>query len=248
MAIAVIWQDKIERKEKMTYQEWCIETINVILKMKNLMEGQYGYKMILKDIVRHYPEVFMINEEQEHFWTKQLSQKKLNRFRESYIKSFIMTTSAFEVVRNGSIEDMKKYLYQEHITPCEYIFEKLRQLRGKATIEGIKHCMLQNKLVLLHVKEKCKLDGVKFTEQDVDFLKRIVSSRPKCVNAEAEILEAEKLIGRSSKDHGSGIFRICKLLSSGIRFCDSEGNDLSDGSLLEFLIADFKGYNTLASH
>lgn len=232
----------------MTYQEWCIETINVILKMKNLMEGQYGYKMILKDIVRHYPEVFMINEEQEHFWTKALTQKGLNRFRQSYIASFIMTKSAFELAKKGNIEDVKKNLYQEHITPVQYVFDKLSLLCGKSTIEDIKHCMLQNKLVLLHVKEKCKLDGAKFTEQDVDFLKRIVRSRPKCVNAEAEILEAEKLIGRSSKDHGSGIFRICKLLSSGIRFCDSEGNDLSDGGLVELLIADLKGYNTLASH
>jgi hypothetical protein len=190
----------------------------------------------------------MINEAQEHFWTKALTQKGLNRFRQSYISSFIMTKSAFEVAKKANVEDVKKNLYQEHITPVQYVFDKLSQLRGKSTIEDIKHYMVQNKLVLLHVKEKCKLDGAKFTECDVNVLKEIVRWGPKCVNAEAEILEAEKLIGRSSKDHGSGIFRICKLLSSGIRFCDSEGNDLSYDGLLELLIADFKGYNTLASH
>ncbi|MBR3222582.1 MAG: hypothetical protein IKF72_10170 [Kiritimatiellae bacterium] len=215
--------------------------------MKDQDDGQYGYKMIIKDIVRHYPEIFVVDSEQIHFWTKAISQGTVDTFRESFIGFFLMTEKAREVAMNGSVEDIRKYLYQEHITPVQYVFERLNGLRnvGGITTENIKKCMLQNKLVLLHGDEKALLDGKRFTQGDVERLKVIVSTvQSSFVDVDAELAEAKSLKGQSSKSHGSGLFRICKLLVSGVRFVDVNGNTCSDEQLVESLVKDFTEYTT----
>ena len=230
-----------------SYQDWCIEAINVILGMKYLDEGQYGYKMIVKDLIRHYPEVFMVDGQQEHFWTKAVSQGGVDCFRRSYVESFIMTAEAYEIVVKGSVDEIRSSLYQEHITPVQYIFDKLKVLRdcGGINSESIRTCMVQNKLVLLHDDEKGRLDRERFTADDFKRLQKAISNVPtKFIDANLELAEAEKLVGRSSKCKGSGLFRLCKLLASDIRFCDVNGKTCSDECLIRCLVRDFKEYTT----
>lgn len=225
-----------------TYQDWCVETIKVILGMKDLDEGQFGYKMIVKDIIRHYPEVFIVDGQQEHFWTKAISQGGLACFRQSYMESFIMSQEAYAIVIKGSVDEIRSNLYQEHITPVQYIFDKLEELRkGDAiSLKSIRACMAQNKLVLLHVSEKNKLDGGRFSDNDLNRLREVVSKVEGQIEKDAELNEAKKLIRQGSKWKGSGLFRLCKLLASGIQFRDRDGNECSDECLVRLLLQDFK--------
>ena len=230
-----------------TYQDWCVETIKVILGMKDLDEGQFGYKMIVKDIIRHYPEVFIVDGQQEHFWTKAISQGGLDCFRQSYMESFIMSQEAYAIVIKGSVDEIRSNLYQEHITPVQYIFEKLKKLRDNDKIDSqsIRTCMIQNKLVLLHGDEKLKLDGARFTNDDLLRLGGVVSkTQYKSIDANVELNAAKVLIGHSSKSNGSGLFRLCKLLASGISFCDVNGKVCSDEYLVGQLVSGFKEYAT----
>ena len=229
----------------MTYQEWCIETIKVILEMKNQDEGQYGYKMIIKDVIRHYPEVFMVEGEQIHFWTKALSQSRVDRFRQSFIDSFLMSERAREIAVRGDVEEIRRDLYQEHITPVQYAFEKLKRLRDEKTLsaESIKGCMSQNKLVLLHSEEKRYLDGQRFSDADFQCLQNVCNEvTTQYLDVDAELEEARNLIGRSSKDKGSGLFRVCKLQSSGITFFDTNGNVCSNERIVELLTREIAEY------
>lgn len=229
----------------MTYQEWCIEAIKTILKMKNQNEGQYGYKMILKDIVRHYPEVFMDDGEQMHFWTRQVSKKCMRSFKRSFVGSLIMTKKAHNVVKKGIVKGVRDDLYQEHIMPVQYVFMKLKELRKRNRIndKAIGRCMTQNKLVLLHQSEKKHLDGRRFTKKDYNCLTKMLSEvHHKSVDAQVELKEAKALIGKSSTDHGSGLFRICKLLVKGVKFVDATGEECSSQRLVEFLVRDFTEY------
>ena len=233
--------------KKKSYQEWCIDTINVILQMENQDESQYGYKMIVKDIIRHYPEVFLVDGEQIHFWTKAISQGIVGSFRESFIASFIMTEKAHDVAVNGSVEEIRKNLYQEHITPVQYVFESLDNLRKekKETIENIRKCMVQNKLVLLHGEEKKFLDGKRFNSDDLACLERVVSEvQHMPVDVKAELEDARKLTDKSSTDHGSGLLRLCKLLVSGIKFVDANDEACSNEQLVRCLVSDFTEYTT----
>ena len=229
----------------MTYQEWCIETINVILKMKNQDEGQYGYKLIIKDIIRHYPEVFMVDGEQIHFWTKALSQSSVDSFRRSFIGSFLMSKRACEIAVKGDVEEIRRDLYQEHITPVQYVFEKLKRLReeNRLSAETIKGCMSQNKLVLLHSEEKGYLDGQRFSDVDFQCLENVCNTvTNQYLDADAELEEAKDLVGRSSKDKGSGLFRVCKLLASGITFFDANRNECSNERVVELLTSGIIEY------
>ena len=230
-----------------SYQDWCVETINVILGMQNLDEGQYGYKMIVKDLIRHYPEVFLVDGQQEHFWTKTVSQEGVDCFRQSYMESFIMTSNAYAVAVNGSVDEIRSDLYQEHITPVQYIFEKLKKLRDCRGVnsKSIRTLLVQNKLVLLHDDEKNKLDGKKFSDKDFSRLQEIVSNvQNEFIDAKHELEGAKVLIGRSRRSNGSGLFRLCKLLASGVQFCDVNGKECSDEYLIRQLVRDFKEYTT----
>ena len=228
-----------------SYQDWCVEMINAILGMQDLDEGQYGYKMIVKDIIRHYPEVFYVDGQQEHFWTKAISQGGVDCFRRSYIESFIMTERAYKIAVRGSVDEIRGDLYQEHITPVQYIFDKLTELRANGNInsENVKRCMVQNKLVLLCDDEKKFLDGEAFNVNDCERLRQmIIAIQGGLVDADAELKEARELAEhrQGSKSLGSGLLRICKLLASGIRFCDMNGNKCSDECLVRLLVQDLK--------
>jgi hypothetical protein len=213
--------------------------------MKDLDEGQYGYKMIVKDLIRHYPEVFVVDGQQEHFWTKAISQVGVNSFRRSYLESFIMTERACNLAVRGSVDEIRDGLYQEHITPVQYIFEKLKGLRdnGNLNLKNVKRCMVQNKLVLLCDDEKQMLDGKVFNGNDLDRLQQMIDAgQCELVDADVELADARKLVEHryGSKSAGSGMLRICKLLASGIQFCDMHGNECSDERLVRLLVQDFK--------
>lgn len=229
----------------MTYQEWCIETIKVILEMENQMDGQHGCKMIVKGLIRHYPEVFMIDGEQIHFWTKALSQSSVDRFRASFIGSFLMSKRAYEIAVKGNVEEIKRHLYQEHITPVQYVFEEIMKLKEKNSLstKAIKKCMVQNKLLLLHRDEKGYLDGQKFTDADFQRLKKVCNEIvDQYLDKVVELEEAGKLIGSSSKDKGTGLFRVCKLQASGITFFDANGNVCSNERVVELLTREIAEY------
>ena len=97
----------------------------------------------------------------------------------------------------------------------------------------------------LRGEEKKLLDGKRFTQKDHDFLSEVLSEvHNKSVDTQAELEEANTLIGKSSTDRGSGLFRICKLLASGVQFVDVNGEECSNEHLVECLVRDLSEYAT----
>lgn len=222
-----------------SYQDWCVETIRSILKKKNCYFGRldgYEYKVIIKYIIRHYPEVFMVGDKNIHLWTKRVSQQALACFRESLIQSFIMSERAYKIAKEGDISEVNKNLYQEHITPVQYVFNRLKAIpKDRLDSDAVKSCMKDNKLVLLCRGEQTILDKGRFTEDDLRRLKDVC-------NDDAECKEAETLMRRrrSSRSNGSGLFRMCKLANAGISFQDFYGK-IPPERWAEYLTSDVGG-------
>ena len=237
----------MEKEPKMkSYQDRCVDTIYSILKKVKYYLGSvdgYEYKVIIKYIIRHYPEVFWGGDKYIHLWTKRVSQRVWERFRNVFIQFCIMSEQAFEIAMEGDINDVNENLYQEHITPVQYVFNRLKEIpKDKLDIESVKSCMRDNKLVLLRKGEENVLDKGRFTEDDLRRLKTIAKDNVECE-------EAEKLMRgrRSSKSNGSGLFRMCKLANAEIKFRDIHGEIPLD-HLSEYLMRDISGHSHLQEH
>ncbi len=228
-----------------TYQDWCIDTLYVILKTKKHYRGSLcdqGYKYTLKAIVDHFAsmyycgrgEVSIRNRAKEHMnlWWDHLS----NHTRERFFSRILMSKKASEYCLdlNCDIEGFGGLcgeLHLEHITPKGYIYNKLQRLRNvsrEAVADCFKHC----KMVLLTKKESDEyLDGksAAFTRDDVDMLRDEFNVSQDCLD------EAENLIGKRPKSNGDGLLRMIRLYNSGVRFRDSQREQIGPEGWLAYL-------------
>ena len=221
-----------------TFQQWCIDTIVHILQEKNkyhLVHGDQGYKYVLKAIISHYASMYytgvktisrrrdgscrlhlnlwwdhLNSDNARYFFTPLIVSKNAHAIYANFLNC---TMEGFSKER----ERLKKELHLEHITPTEYIYDKLENLSRicESCELGVKRCFDQNKLVLITKEEKEILDGKgsRFEERDLKFLLKHFHQL-----GQRYWQEFAQLIGRSPKSQGLGLLRMARLYNSGVRF------------------------------
>ena len=235
-------------KRLKTFQDWCIDTLYMILKEKKHYRGSLddqGYKYTLKAIVDHYASMYYCgrgmvshrNRKKEHInlWWDHLNNNTRGRFFSQLLMS---TTAASHCLNpNCNIDEFGGQggkLHLEHITPKGYVYNKLQRLEG-LTREAIAGCFKHCKLVLLTKDESDKyLDGrnAAFAEGDVEMLRDVFHVGKDCLE------ESEHLIGKSPKSDGSGLLRMIRLYNSGVRFCNSQKRPMGPEEWVSYLNDD----------
>ena len=235
-------------KQLKTFQDWCIDTLYMILKAKKNYRGSLddqGYKYTLKAIVDHYASMYYCgrgmvsrrNRKKEHInlWWDHLN----NNTRRQFFSQLLMSTTAasYCLNHNCNIDEFGGQggkLHLEHITPKGYVYNKLQRLE-ELTREAIAGCFKHCKLVLLTKNESDKyLDGsnAAFAEEDVKMLRDVFHVGNDCLE------ESEQLIGKSPKSDGSALLRMVRLYNSGVRFCDSQSRPMGPEEWVSYLNDD----------
>lgn len=229
-----------------TFQQWCIDTLCMILQAKKQYRGNLsdqGYIYTIRSIVDHYASMYYCgqrktlcrNKEKEHInlWWDHLNRSN----REAFFAPLLMSKNAFHILastkNNKKLGEQNGLLRLEHITPKSYVCRKLLQLKPityKKIVACFKHC----KLVLITREESKCLDGkdAEFTKKDISTLCRVY-----CMDDDS-ITEATQLIGKSSKSNGSGLLRLVRLHNSGVRFCNAQGKQMGLGRCLAYFEAE----------
>ena len=238
--------DKIVNSEDLkTFQDWCIDTLYMILKEKARYSGSLddqGYKYTLKAIVDHYASMYYCgrgavsrrNGEKEHInlWWDHLN----NGTRVQFFSPLLMSSAAADYCLNP-FRNIREFggqggkLHLEHITPKGYVYNKLQRL-SEVTREAIAGCFKHCKLVLLTKDETDKyLDGksAAFSESDVAMLHDVFHVDRECLE------EAVQLVGKSPKSNGAGLLRMVRLYNSGVRFCNSQRKKIEPKDWLSYL-------------
>ena len=212
------------------YQECVIDCVHELLKWRSSARhaDEKVMKEIMKDalddLIRHYPEYFELHVEgstrrQVHIWTRHLQGFMLPYF----FRPFVMSSAAYEIVMRqdlAEIRDGETGVYQEHITPVNFVFNRLMKL-DPGHLSRVVECFDQCRLVLLACSENEYLDrGARFSQQDVDLLATQVEV------SDDERSYANECIGTSCKSEGSGLLRMCKLYNENVHFVDKDGNEI----------------------
>ena len=228
-----------------TFQEWCIDTLCMILKEKEHYRGSLcdqGYKYTLKAIIDHFASMYYCgrgkvssrNKAKEHMnlWWDHLNTSTRERFFSRLLMS--KDAAGYCLNPNWNIDEFggrDGKLHLEHITPKGYIYDKLQRLKNVSR-EAVAGCFKHCKMVLLTKGEsEAYLDGksAAFTKDDVYMLRNDFHADKDCLD------EAEQLIGKSPKSNGSGLLRMVRLYNSGVRFRDSKRVQVEPKEWLAYL-------------
>lgn len=223
-----------------TYQQWCIDTlVRILSERKNyrITHEDQGYKYVIKAIISHYASMYYTG-------VKTFSRRKdghcrlhlnlwwdhLNRDNARYFFTpIIVSKNAHAIYTNflnrtteGFLKErerLKKELHLEHITPTEYIYDKLEKL-SEICESSVKRCFDQNKLILITKEESLILDGEgsRFEKKDLTFLRKYFSQV-----GQRYWQEFTQVIGQSPKSQGLGLLRMARLYNSGVRFYRGRG-------------------------
>lgn len=240
-----------------TYQQWCIDTLVRILSEREdyrITHGDQGYKYVLKAIISHYASMYYVAEgvvpkrknglcrNHLNLWWDHLNDKNKHYFFNSLIASksayniyqdFVsanFTTDSFSS-RKGSL---KHQLHIEHITPTEYIYDKIENLLEIREL-AVEKCFEQNKIVLITKDESACLDGEgsKFKEEDMEFLQIHFPEVWSQYQDEAKQVQREK---KSPRSQGFGLLRMARLHNSGVHFVyGSDGSSVDMSEWMSYL-------------
>ncbi len=134
-----------------------------------------------------------------------------------------MTTGSFTERR----KELKCKLHIEHITPTEYIYDKLEKLLVINESE-VKRSFAQNKVILITKDESACLDGKgsMFKDEDLQLIQmRFPEVWPQYQQA------ANRVNGKSPKSQGFGLLRMARLYNSGVHFvygCNGADVEMSE--------------------
>ncbi len=208
------------KKVLKTYQEWCIDTLYLLLKNKTDYDGDLrdqGYIYTIKSIINHYASMRRCTAEykkahprckKEHvnLWWDHFSQSNHVEFFSTLMRS----DSAEELLKNESDADkLRAGLHIEHITPCGFIYKRLCKLAEQEEVrrEQIEKELKYDHLVLITKKEREALDGGgKFSQKDFDDFKRLFPEFEDELNQQLRTKEID-----STKDSGYGFLRMIHL-------------------------------------
>lgn len=223
-----------------TYQDCVVSCVYHVLSGRNALLGgepDTVHKVLrdaLNDMIRHYPEVIEVVEprtlrHQIHVWVRYMKPNMLSFFHHP----FLMSEQAYQMIQRGNLEEIRNKdsgLYQEHITPVNFIINRLLALEAsQLSMDSVRQCFAQCSLVFLKVGEQKYLDGKKFSRQDVDLFLSLVE-------AEGQRGLAESFVGKSCKSNGPGLLRMCKLRNEGIDcFCNWRGESVEPQQWLQNL-------------
>lgn len=218
-----------------TYQQWCIDTLVRILGEREnyrITHGDQGYKYVLKAIISHYASMYYVGKDgaskrrnglcRNHLnlWWDHLNKKNAHYFFTSLIMSKEAHKTYNEFLRPAEKSfserkcELKCKLHIEHITPTEYIYDKLGNLE-KISEPAVKSALEQNKIILIKKDEAAYLDGkgCVFEDADSQFLQ---AHFPKLWPQYQQA--ANQVIGKSPKSIGFGLLRMARLYNSGVHF------------------------------
>ena len=214
-----------------TYQQWCIDTLVRILGEREnyrITHGDQGYKYVVKAIISHYASMYYVDggvalkrknglfRNHLNLWWDHLNKDNAHYFFNSLImskeahKTYNEFLGPTEKSFSKRKDKLKRELHIEHITPTEYIYDKLENLQ-KISEPAVKSAFEQNKIILIKKKESARLDGegCKFKDEDSQFLQ---AHFPKLWPQYQQ--EANQLKGKSPKCQGFGLLRIARLYNS----------------------------------
>lgn len=237
----------------MTYQDWCVDTVvfilNEVCKYK-MTHGDQGYKYVLKAIISHYASMYStdvktISKRKNgrtrlhlNLWWDHLNKDNARYFFTPLIVSkdaYIIYAKFLENATKGfssQKDKLKKQLHLEHITPAEYIYQKLGNL-SKVCALNVKGCFAQNKLILITKKEQGVLDGKgsRFEERDFEFLRKRFSEF-----SQEHLQEIMRAKEESPKCFGLGLLRMARLYNNGACFVwGTTGKDVLISEWLSYL-------------
>ena len=232
------------------YQQWCIDTLVHILserKKYRIAHEDQGYKYVLKAIISHYASMYYAGKDAAskrqnglcrnhlNLWWNHLNKKNAHYFFTSLIMSkeahkiydeFLGTT---EKSFSSRKDELKCKLHIEHITPTEYIYDKLENL-SVITESEVKRAFAQNKVILITKDESAFLDGKGrvFKDEDQQLLRtHFLKVWPRYQQ------EAKSVNGKSPKSLGFGLLRMARLYNSGVHFV--HGRNGSDVDISEWM-------------
>ena len=231
-----------------TYQQWCIDTlVHILTDRENyrITYGDQGFKYVLKVIISHYASMYYVGEgvtskrknglcrNHLNIWWDHLNDKNAHYFFSTLIMSSAAHTIYNEVLNmtTGSFTERRKKLkcklHIEHITPTEYIYDKLEKLSAINESE-VKRSFAQNKVILITKDESASLDGKGsvFKDEDLQLIQmRFPEVWPQYQQA------ANRVNGKSPKSQGFGLLRMARLYNSGVRFvygCNGADVEMSE--------------------
>ena len=214
-----------------TYQQWCIDTLVRILGEREnyrITHDDQGYKYVLKAIISHYASMYYVVDGVTSKRKNGLCRNHLNLWWDHlnednahYIFApLIMSSSAYTIYNEflhkttGSFTERRKELkctlHIEHITPTEYIYDKLETLSVINESE-VKRSFAQNKVILITKDESACLDGKGSMFQDEDL--QLIQTHFSGVWRQY-MQEANQVNGKSPKSHGFGLLRMARLYNS----------------------------------
>jgi len=135
------------------FQDWCIESLEVMLNSENFIDETGGYKNAVKNLITHYASMYEIDEGKKEY---------INIWKTLNNEKILISAEAKRILDKSPSKDEKiKELHWEHITPNEVVYKKLMQLvkNKPVTKERIKDCFAEHKLVLISKEESRHLDG-----------------------------------------------------------------------------------------
>lgn len=222
----------------MTFQDWCVNTLEYILKNRNdfaITTKDKGFRYTVDAIVKHYAGMYHCSDLAVskkgrtcvNLWWDEMASNR----RELMLKSVVLSKRAREVACQKpllSADELKGKLHWEHIVPCAKVLEELCALED-VNIENVRQCFRHNRLILISKDESRILDGkgTRFDEKDIE---RVRQSWPNELAAAVACKDERPLKG------GTALLRIAKLQNNCVEFCKYENAQvLSDDELLSYL-------------
>lgn len=138
-----------------------------------------------------------------------------------------MTTGSFTERR----KKLKCKLHIEHITPTEYIYDKLEKLSAINESE-VKRSFAQNKVILITKDESASLDGKGSMFKDED-LQLIQMRFPEVWSQYQQA--ANRVNGKSPKSQGFGLLRMARLYNSDFKVRFVYGRNGADVDMSEWM-------------
>ena len=235
-----------------TYQQWCIDTLVRILDERDnyrIAHGDQWYKYVLKAIISHYASMYYVGggvtsrrknglcRNHLNIWWDHLNDKNAHYFFASLIMSSAAHTIYNKFLKNttGSFterrKELKYALHIEHITPTEYIYDKLEKLSVINESE-VERSFAQNKVILITKDESACLDGKgsMFKDEDLQLIQtHFPEEWPQCQQ------EANQVNGKSPKSHGFGLLRMARLYNSDFQVRFVYGRNGADVDMSEWM-------------
>lgn len=138
-------------------------------------------------------------------WWNCLSKKYINVIK----RKLLISKEARKILDEiTDIKELKKLLHFEHMTPMAYTRHKLERLTV-INEDSVAECFKYANVILMTKAESDLLDKTRITEEDV-----IEFSKTGALASDIE--DARQCIGKRFLDHGNGLFRLNKLIRSGV--------------------------------